>query len=83
MLARGGVERTEANDRSGAETDEEARDRNAAETKGGGSFGIMSALKDAEKEEGGGKIRKCKVVEWTTGKELRDLIREIIGGDIS
>ena len=82
LLARGGVKRTEANDRSGAETDEEAKDRKT-ETKGG-KFGIMSALKHAaEKEEGGGKIPKCRVMEWTSGKELRDFIREIIGGDNS
>ena len=84
LLARGGTKRSEANVRSGAETDEEAKDRKS-ETKGGGSFGIMSALKHAaeKKEEGGlgGKIPKCRVMEWATGMELRDLIREIIGGD--
>ena len=84
LLARGGVKRLEANGRSGAETDEEAKDRKECSAGKGGKFGIMSALKHAEREEGGGgKIPECSVMEWTTGKELRDLIREIIFGDNS
>lgn len=79
LLARGGTKRSEANDRYGAETDDEAKDR--TECSKGGTFGIVSALKHAEKEEGGGKILKCRVMKWTTGKELRDFIKEIIGGD--
>ena len=81
LLARGGVKRLEANDRSGAETDEEAKDRKECSTGKGGKFGIMAALKHAEKEEAGEKTPKCRVMEWTSGKELRDFIREIICGD--
>ena len=84
LLARGGVKRLEANDRNGAETDEEAKDRKECSAGKGGKFGIISALEHAEKEEAGEKkTPKCRVMEWTSGKELRDFIREIIFGDNS
>jgi pyridoxal phosphate phosphatase PHOSPHO2 len=79
LLARGGIKRSEANDRCGAETDEEAKDKNG--DRQGGTFGIMAALKHAEKKEGGGKTPKCRVMEWSSGRELRDFIRKEIISD--
>ncbi len=78
LLARGGVKRSEANGRSGAETDEETRDKRE-ESKSGTSFGILSALEEAKVD--GKKIPKCHVSEWRTGAELRSLIRDVISGE--
>ena len=70
LLARGGAKRREANDRSGAETDEEARDRLEGASDGS-KFGILSTLKRAAEK---GEIPRCRVLEWQTGSELRTLI---------
>ena len=77
LLARGRVKRSEANGRSGAETDEAAMDkRNEGSEKSGTSFGILSALKKAKIEEE--KIPKCHVSGWSSGAELRCLIRDVL-----
>ena len=76
LLARRGVKRSEANGRSGAETDEEARDNKREESKSGTSFGILPALEKAKVD--GKKIPKCHVLEWSSGAELRYLIGDVI-----
>ena len=75
LLARRGVKRSEANGRSGAETDEEARDERE-ESKSGTSFGILHALEKAKVD--GEKIPKCHVAEWSSGADLRSLIGDVI-----
>ena len=75
LLARRGVKRSEANGRSGAETDEEARDERE-ESKSGTSFGILPALEKAKVDDE--QIPKCHVAEWSSGADLRSLIGDVI-----
>lgn len=71
LLARAGRRRTLANQRSGPETDAAA----VAGTEESGLFGILPKLEEASK---GGVFPSCRVLEWTTGEELRIQVEELL-----
>ena len=76
MLARTGHKRICANERKGPESDEEAicycDNGDSSPSKHGSPFGIMSALEKAKAPP------KCQVLQWNTGRELRDLIQNFL-----
>jgi len=75
LLARTGRKRRNANGRAGPETDKEAM----TDGMQGGTFGILSALRNREQE--GGEMQrgpKCQVLEWSTGDELMNHVTKLI-----
>ena len=88
LLARAGKRRAFANERKGAETDEEATsnrtvvgddDENDASGSNEirGTFGIFPALAKA-KHSDPPVLPKCEVLEWRTGDDLKGLVKKLL-----
>ncbi|KAL7535469.1 hypothetical protein ACHAXR_006516 [Thalassiosira sp. AJA248-18] len=70
LLAREGRKISNPNSKTGPQSDEEIADDTMT-----GSFPILSTLKKAEDR---GLVPKCLVSSWSSGKELRSLIRNAL-----
>ena len=89
LLGRAGKRRSFANQRQGAETDEEAGRNNSDDSSEAtendpsgtneirGVFGLFPALTKA-KDADPPMVPKCKVLGWRTGDDLKQLVKNVM-----